>query len=373
MKSQEFYPSERNLMGPGPSNIPTRTRLAMAKPTLGHLDPEFVDLMDMIQKDLRYAFQTENKLTFPISAPGSAGMEACFVNLVEPGDKVIVCKNGVFGGRMEDICQRLGAQTIVLEEEWGKAIHPQKLADLLNVHKDCTLIAFVHGETSTGVLSDAQALCKVAQAHSCLTVVDAVTSLAGAPLYVDEWGIDAIYSGSQKCLSCCPGLSPVSFSDRAIDKIKNRKTKVVSWFLDMNLILGYWDAGKSKRSYHHTAPVPSLYALHDSLQILKEEGLENSWQRHRQNQEKLLEGLKTLGMECPVHPQDYLSPLTPVVIPKGKDDQTVRTQLLERFNIEIGAGLGPFAGKVWRIGLMGHSSQEGNISALIAALSSILN
>jgi len=293
---KSFQPEQRTLLGPGPSDVPQRILEAMARPTLGHLDPDFVGMMDELKQLLQYAFQTKNEMTMAVSAPGSAGMEMCFANLVEPGDKVIVCQNGVFGGRMKENVERCGGTAIMIQDDWGKPVDLYKLKDALEYNKDAKIVAFVHAETSTGVRSDAQAIVKLAHEYDCLTIVDAVTSLGGSELKVDEWDIDAIYSGSQKCLSCTPGLSPVSFGDRAVEVIKNRKTKVQSWFLDLNLVMGYWGSN-AKRSYHHTAPVNSLYGLHESLVILQEEGLENAWERHYTNHLKLKEGLESLGLE----------------------------------------------------------------------------
>lgn len=366
-----FVPPVRTLMGPGPSDVSPTVLNALARPTLGHLDPLFIGLMDEIKSLLQYAFQTENKLTMPISAPGSAGMEACIVNLVEPGDKVIVCQNGVFGGRMKENVERCGGIAVMVTANWGEQ---NKLADIeaaLLENKDAKFVAFVHAETSTGVRNDAQAICKLAKEHGCMTIVDAVTSLGGIELKVDEWQIDAIYSGSQKCLSCVPGLSPVSFSDQAVAKIQNRKTPVQSWFLDMNLIVGYWGQG-GKRAYHHTAPVNSLYALHESLRILYEEGLENAIARHAEKHEKLKAGLSSLGLSLLVEENARLPQLNTVVIPEGVDDADVRGQLLNDYNLEIGAGLGALAGKVWRIGLMGYGASDKNVDFCISALKSVL-
>jgi len=371
MTVKSFIPPQRTLMGPGPSDVSERVLQAMARPTIGHLDPAFVNLMDEIKSLLRKTFLTKNELTFPVSAPGSAGMETCFVNLVEEGDKVIICQNGVFGGRMKENVFRYGGQAIMVEDEWGRAIDPQKLEDALKKHPDAKLVAFVHAETSTGAKSDAKTLVDIAHRSDCLTIVDAVTSLGGSHLKVDEWGIDAIYSGSQKCLSCTPGLSPVSFNERSIEKILKRKHPVPSWFLDLNLVMDYW-GNKSQRTYHHTAPINALYGLHESLLILDEEGIENSWQRHYDNHLKLKSGLEELGLNFIVPEDERLPQLNAVSIPDGVNDGVVRKKLLDEFNLEIGAGLGPLAGKIWRIGLMGHGSSQKNIDYSVSALREIL-
>lgn len=366
-----FIPPQRTLMGPGPSDVDPRILQALARPTIGHLDPMFVSLMDEIKSLLQYAFQTKNQLTMPISAPGSAGMEAVFVNLVEPGDKVVVCQNGVFGGRMLQNVQRCGGIGILIEDTWGEQTDLQKVEDTLKAHPDAKLLAFVHAETSTGVRNDAEALCKLARQYDCLSIVDAVTSLGGIDLDVDGWQIDAIYSGTQKCLSCVPGLSPVSFSPAAIEVIKNRKTPVQSWFLDMDLVMGYWGQG-TKRAYHHTAPVNSLYALHESLLILKDEGLENAWARHAKYHQSLKAGLENLGLEFVVDEAYRLPQLNTVAIPAGVDDAIVRNTLLNEFNLEIGAGLGALAGKVWRIGLMGYACNQKNVDYCVSSLADVL-
>ena len=370
MKS--FNPSNRILMGPGPSNVHPRVLDAMSRPTIGHLDPEFIQLMDQIKELLKYAFQTNNDVTFAVSGPGSVGMETCLVNLVEPGSKILVCINGVFGGRMKSIVERCGAEPIVISMPWGKAIDPQLFDDTLKNNSDISVCAFVHAETSTGAKSDIKTLTEIAHQHNCLVIADTVTSLGGIPLLIDEWEIDAAYSGSQKCLSCPPGLSPVTFNDKAVELIKQRKTPVQSWFMDLNLVLGYW-GGNVKRAYHHTAPINSLYALHESLLILKEEGNENSWKRHKINGERLVNELKKIGIYPFVNEDERLPQLTSVSVPEGVDEANVRSRLLNEFNIEIGAGLGELAGKVWRIGLMGYSSNEENINSCINALKQILN
>ncbi len=371
MSITSFIPPLRTLMGPGPSDVNPRVLAAMARPIIGHLDPLFVDMMDQLKTLLQYALQTENTLTIPVSAPGSAGMEACFVNLLEPGDTAIVCQNGVFGGRMKENVERCGAIPIMVMDEWGKAIDPNKLEDALVKHPEAKLVCFVHAETSTGVLSDAETLVHVAHKHNCLTIVDAVTSLGGSPLRVDAWGIDALYSGSQKCLSCTPGLSPLTLGERATDVVRKRKNKVQSWFLDMNLLMGYWDS-TTKRSYHHTAPINALYALHEALVILQEEGLEEAWKRHDRNHALLRTGLEQLGMSFLVEESARLPQLNAVVVPEGIDEARVRARLLNEYDLEIGAGLGALAGKVWRIGLMGHGSSPRNVMYCLGALEAVL-
>ncbi len=372
MANQSFLPPQRILMGPGPSDVSPRVLEAVGRPTIGHLDPAFVGMMDDMKSLLQYAFKTDNALTFPVSAPGSAGMETCFANLVEPGDKVIVCQNGVFGGRMKENVIRGGATPVMVEDEWGKVVDPAKLEDALKANPDAKVVAFVHAETSTGAQSDAQTLVKLAHQYDCLTIVDAVTSLGGSPLKVDEWDIDAIYSGTQKCLSSPPGLSPVSFNERAAEVIRNRKTPVSSWFLDLNLVMGYWGPG-AKRAYHHTAPINNLYGLHEALVILKEEGLENSWARHEAMHQALRAGFEAMGLSFVVREGDRLPQLNAVTIPEGIDDATVRGKLLNDYNLEIGAGLGALAGKVWRVGLMGHAANRHNVVYCLSALEAVLS
>jgi alanine-glyoxylate transaminase / serine-glyoxylate transaminase / serine-pyruvate transaminase len=367
MNIRPFHPPRRTLLGPGPSDVSPRVLEAMARPTIGHLDPAFVQMMEELKQLLQYAFQTRNAFTMPVSGPGSAGMEACFVNLIEPGDKVIVCRNGVFGGRMRENVERCGGVAVMVDDPWGRAVDPNKLEDALRAHPDARLVAFVHAETSTGVQSDAQVLAAIAQRHGCLTIVDAVTSLGGSPLKVDEWGLDAVYSGSQKCLSCTPGLSPITFSERAMARIGARQARVQSWFLDLGLVQGYWGGGV-KRSYHHTAPINALYGLHEALLILHEEGLENAWARHERHHQALLAGLERLGLELFVPEAERLPQLNAVIIPAGVDDARARGQLLDGYGLEIGAGLGELAGKLWRIGLMGHASRADNVERCLGAL-----
>ncbi len=366
-----FIPPKRILMGPGPSDVPQRILDAMARPTIGHLDPAFVDLMEQIKSMLRMAFQTDNALTFPVSAPGSAGMEMCFVNLVEPGDKVIVCRNGVFGGRMLENVKRTGGVPVIVDDAWGKPVDPQKVRDAFKASPDAKVLAFVHAETSTGAQSDAETLAKIAQEFGALTIMDCVTSLGGTPVSLDKWGIDATYSGSQKCLSCTPGLSPVSFSERAIARIKARTTPVQSWFLDLTLVLGYWQSS-GKRTYHHTAPINPMYGLHEALVILEEEGLENAWARHRAMHEKLKAGFEAMGLRYVVEESARLPQLNSIYVPQGVDEAAVRARLLSEFNLEIGAGLGDMAGKIWRIGLMGYSARQENVDYCLKALKACL-
>jgi len=371
MTIQSFIPPQRTLMGPGPSDVSARVLSALARPTVGHLDPTFIGMMDEVKSLLQYAFQTKNTYTMAISAPGSAGMEACFVNLVTPDDTVVVCRNGVFGARMIENVQRVGAKVVIVEGTWGRAVDPQALEDTLKQTPQAKFVAFVHAETSTGALSDAKTLCEVARKYNCLTIVDAVTSLGGVELKVDDWGIDAVYSGSQKCLSCVPGLSPISFSEQAAEVIKNKDAAVQSWFLDQSLVMGYW-SGDGKRSYHHTAPVNSLYALHESLIMLQNEGLENSWTRHRDQHNKLATGFADLGLDFIVPAKERLPQLNAVYIPEGIDDAKVRQFLLNEYNLEIGAGLGQFAGSAWRIGLMGYAARSENVALCLAALKEAL-
>lgn len=367
-----FIPPARLLLGPGPSNVPPRILAALARPTIGHLDPRFVAMMDEVKVLLQQAFRTSNRLTLPISAPGSAGMEACFVNLIEPGDTVIVCRNGVFGGRMRENVMRLGAHCVLVEDPFGQAVSLDKVDAALKANPGAKALAFVHAETSTGAASDAAALCKLAREHGALSIVDSVTGLGGIPIEVDAWGADAIYSGSQKCLSAPPGLSPLSFGEHAVAALNARKTPVQSWFLDLGLVMSYW-SGEGARAYHHTAPVNMLYALHEALLILHEEGLEASWARHRANHLRLRDGLTAIGLQMLVPEAARLPQLNTVRIPEGSDDLGTRRRLLDEFGIEVGGGLGELAGKVWRIGLMGHGSRPENVDRVLQALAIILD
>lgn len=367
-----FYPPQRTLMGPGPSDVNPRVLAAMARPTLGHLDPEFIRMMDEVKALLKYAFQTQNEMTFAVSAPGSAGMECCFVNLVEPGDTVVVCQNGVFGGRMKENVERCGGTAVMVQDAWGEPVDVEKVAAALKAHPETKIVAFVHAETSTGARSDAQAIVAMAQQHGALTIMDAVTSLGGIPLTIDAWGVDAVYSGSQKCLSCSPGLSPVSFGDRAIEKIQARTKKVQSWFLDLQLVMSYW-GGEGKRAYHHTAPINLLYGLHEALVILQEEGLEAAWARHARNHLALRAGFEAMGLAFVVREEYRLPQLNAVSVPDGVDEAAVRAALLKDYSLEIGAGLGAMAGKIWRVGLMGHASNPKNVFTCLGAMDAVLS
>lgn len=365
-----FHPPQRTLLGPGPSDIHPRTIAAMGQPVVGYLDPIFVEMMDELKTLLRYAYRTENALTFPGSGPGSVGMETCFVNLVEPGDKVIVCRNGVFGGRMIENVERCGGTPVVVEDAWGEPVDPQKVEDAFRAHPDARILAFIQAETSTGCASDARTLAALARRFGALSIVDAVTSLGGSELRVDDWGLDAVYSGSQKCLSCTPGLTPLTFSEAALARIKARRHKVQSWFMDLNLVLEYW--GNTKRTYHHTAPINGLYALHEALLLLREEGIDNAWARHQRHHAALKAGLEAIGLRFVVREASRLPQMNAVYIPEGINDLDVRRRLLTDFNLEIGAGLGPLAGKVWRFGLMGYSCRAENVMLCLSALGSVL-
>lgn len=369
IQNEPVFP-QRKLFGPGPSMVPRRVLEATARPTLGHMDPDFIELMDETRSLLRYVFQTDNELTFPLSSPASAAMEACLVNLLEPGDTAVICRNGVFGGRMAEIARRAGAYVVAVDSAWGEPVTPAAVDDALAAHPGSKLLAFVHAETSTGVLSDARALAEVARRHGVLTVVDTVTSLAGLPVQVDAWGLDAVYAGSQKCLSAPPGLAPVTLSPRALEAIEHRRTPVQSWFLDFTFLMGYWSG--SKRAYHHTAPVNAIYGLHECLQMVREEGLEASWDRHRKAHEALAAGLAELGLSLMVDPAYRLPQLNMVSVPEWLDDASVRTALLRDHQLEIGAGLGELAGQVWRIGLMGSGANGDSVNSIVRALGDVI-
>lgn len=367
--TNELNPTSRFLMGPGPSDVHPRVLKAMATPLVGHLDPDFIQIMDGAKEMLRELFQTKNDLTFPVSATGSAGMETCFVNLLEPGDEALVCVSGVFGNRMCDIVERCGAKLIRIDAPWGTPVDPVQVKEALS---KCSpkLVAIVHAETSTGVLQPLEEISKMTHDAGALFLVDAVTSLGGIDVKVDDWGIDAIYSGTQKCISAPPGLSPVSFSPAAMEVMENRKTKVQSWYLDLSMVRNYWSG--AKRAYHHTAPVSMIYSLYEALRIILEEGLEARFARHRRNHELLRDGLLELGFDFLVEEEYRLPMLNAVKIPQGLDEAAIRKTLLKEYNIEIGAGLGDFAGKVWRIGLMGCSCTENHVNMLLAALCKII-
>ena len=368
--ANELNPTARFLMGPGPSDVHPRVLQAMATPMIGHLDPQFIVIMDELKQMLRELFRTRNELTFAVSATGSAGMETCFVNLLEPGDEAVVCVNGVFGNRMSDIVGRCGAKLTRVDAPWGQPIDPAALKRALDGCRP-KLVAVVHAETSTGLCQPLEEISRLAHEAGALFLVDAVTSLGGMDVRTDEWGIDAIYSGTQKCISAPPGLSPVSFSPRAVQAMESRKAanKVQSWYLDLGLLRTYWQG--AKRAYHHTAPVSMIYGLHEALRIIFEEGLEARFERHRRNHELLRAGLEELGFEFVVAPEYRLPMLNAVRIPEPLEDAPVRKRLLEEYNIEIGAGLGEFAGKVWRIGLMGCSCTPNHVNMLLAALRQI--
>jgi alanine-glyoxylate transaminase/serine-glyoxylate transaminase/serine-pyruvate transaminase len=365
---REVDPGTRVLMGPGPSDVSARVLQAMSAPCIGHLDPYFLAIMDETQQLLRFIFQTDNELTIPVSGTGSAGMETCFVNLVEPGDEVVVCVNGVFGTRMSDIVGRLGGELIRVDVEWGRAVDPSAVRDAIK-GKGPKIVAVVHAETSTGVCTPLEELSKIAHDAGALFLVDAVTSLAGMEVAVDKWGIDAVYSGTQKCLSCPPGLSPISFSSAALKVLDSRKHPVASWYLDMSMVRNYWGGD---RKYHHTAPINMVYGLREALRIVAEEGLEPRFARHRLNHLALVAGLEAMGLSMLVPKTERLPMLNTVRIPEGTQDAKVRGALLKQFGIEIGGGLGDLAGKVWRVGLMGHASSTRNVFLFLSALETVL-
>ena len=357
-------PPLRTLLGPGPSDVDPRVLAVLARPTVGHLDPYYLKIMDELQAMLRVAFRTQNRMTMAISGTGSAGQEAAVANLVEPGERVLVCVNGVFGGRLVDMAERAGGEVTKIERPWGEVFTAAEVKEALARVKP-RVVAIVLAETSTGAWQPIEEIAAAVRDAGAMLIIDTVTALGGIPVEIDKWQIDAVYSGTQKCLGCPPGLAPASFSDRAIEKILARKQKVRSWYLDVSLIANYWGGD---RVYHHTAPINMTYALHESLRLLLEEGLEASWARHRRNYEALRAGLSTLGIGYATQAGHELPQLNAVMIPEGIDDVAIRKALLERFNIEIGAGLGVFKGKVWRIGLMGYGSRKENITKLLSAL-----
>ena len=363
----QLNPSQRILMGPGPSDVSGRVLQALAAPTLGHLDPEYLQIMDDVRSLLQQVFQTANPMTLAVSGTGSAGMEACVVNLIEPGDEMIVCVNGVFGTRMKDVAERCGATVHAIEADWGKIIEPDAVAKALADHPKSKVLGIIHAETSTGAHQPLEDISKLVHDAGALLLVDTVTSLGGHEVKVDDWRIDACYAGTQKCLSCPPGLAPVTFSADAVAAMDTRKTKVQSWYLDMAMLRKYWG---TDRVYHHTAPVNMTYALRESLMAIVEEGLDARFARHRRNHLALRAGLEAIGISYV--PEHSLATLNAVSIPDGVNDVEVRSRLLNEYGIEVGAGLGPFKGKAWRIGLMGTSSTQRNVMLFLAALESIL-
>ncbi|MBW2061739.1 MAG: alanine--glyoxylate aminotransferase family protein [Deltaproteobacteria bacterium] len=365
---RDIDPGERVLLGPGPSNVPARVLQAMSAPCIGHLDPSFLSIMDETQSLLRFLFQTKNDLTIPVSGTGSAGMETCFMNLVEKGDEVVVCVNGVFGTRMCDIVNRLGGELIRVDGEWGRAIDPETVRKAVQ-GRSPKLLAIVHAETSTGVCQPLADLAGIAKESEALFMVDMVTSLGGIEVALDDLGIDAAYSGTQKCLSCPPGLSPISFSSAAMEVLDNRKSPVVSWYLDMSMVGNYWG---TERKYHHTAPVNMIYGLREALRIIAEEGLKERFARHMLNHRSLVAGVEAMGLEMLVPERERLPMLNAIRIPEGADDLKVRKVLLHDFGLEIAGGLGDLASKIWRVGLMGHSSRKKNVFLFLSSLETVL-
>ena len=367
--SGEFHPPARILMGPGPCNVDPRVMLALAKPLLGHLDPDFIRIMHQVQDLLRYVFATRNSLTIPISGTGTAAMEAAFVNVVEPGDKVLICVNGFFGERMVEIAGRCGAEVKKLSVTWGEPFELAEVEKELQAFRP-KVLALVHAETSTGVLQSLEEFPPIMKKFpETLLLVDTVTSLGGHPVKADEWGIDVCYSGTQKCLSCPPGLAPITFSSKAVERIKNRTNKVQSFYLDMDTLGKYWG---SEMTYHHTAPVSMNYALLEALRIVQEEGLDRRFERHRRNHLALAAGIEAMGLRMLVEPQHRLWSLNTIAIPEGIDDVKARKSLLEEYNLEIGGGLGPLKGKIWRVGLMGYNSNERNVLFFLTVLEQTL-
>jgi alanine-glyoxylate transaminase/serine-glyoxylate transaminase/serine-pyruvate transaminase len=362
--SATLNPPRRILMGPGPSDTHPRVLAALGAPTVGHLDPYFLQVMNDTQQMLRQVFRTKNELTLAVSGTGSAGMEAAVVNLVEPGDSMLVGVNGVFGGRMVDVATRAGAQVSKIEVPFGETFDPAQVAEAVKQHRP-KVVGIVNAETSTGARQPLEEIAKIVHEAGALLVADTVTSLGGLPVETDGWELDVVYSGTQKCLSCPPGLAPITFGPRALAKIDARKTKVASWYLDMTMVRNYWG---QDRAYHHTAPINMNYALREALQLVLEEGLENRWARHLRNHLALKAGLQALGLKYAVAEGKQLPMLNAVLIPTGVDDVKVRGQLLNEFGIEIGGGLGPMKGKTWRIGLMGETSSPRNVLTLLAAL-----
>ena len=354
----------RLLLGPGPSNAHPRVLQALGMRQIGHLDPKFIELMSETQELLRYAWQTSNQLTIPVSGTGSAAMEACFANLIEPGDVVLIGINGYFGLRMVDMAERYGAEVKTITKKWGEVFELNELTKAVSTHKP-RLVGLVHAETSSGACMPMEGIGDLCQQNDCLLVLDTVTSLGGLPVFLDEWGVDAAYSGSQKCLSCPPGIAPLTFGPRAVEKLNNRQKKVANWYLDLTMVGKYWG---SERTYHHTAPINMNYGLREALRLVAEEGLEQRWQRHHDNAEYFWNGLKEIGLECHVEAAHRLPSLTTVRVPEGVDAKAVQVELLQKYNIEIAGGLGELAGKVWRVGLMGFNSRRENVTLLLNGL-----
>ena len=367
---QSFQPPRRILMGPGPSDVSPRVLAALSRPTVGHLDPEFQRLMEEIKTAISRLFNAPGYACVPLPAPGTAGMEAALMNLLEPGDRAVIAVNGAFGGRMADMAGRAGAEVVTVEHAWGEPVDVARVEAAL-AGQPTKLLAFVHAETSTGARSDAASLCAAARRHGALTIVDCVTSLGGIPVDAAGWDADVLYSGTQKCLSAPPGLSPIALSPRAQAAIAGRTTKVRNWLFDFNLLMSYW-GGEGGRTYHHTAPINALYGLHESLVALFEEGVQASIVRHARMHEALVAGLEAAGLELLVEAKWRLPQLNTVRVPEGVDEAAVRAHVLKTWDLEIGAGLGPLKGKVWRIGLMGASASAWHVRLCLTALSEAL-
>lgn len=366
---KDLAPPNRILMGPGPSNVDPRVLRVMSHQTIGHLDPEFLNMMGEVRNGLKQLFQTENELTFPISGTGSAGMEACLTNMIEPNDRVLVCVKGFFSDRMAMMAKRLGADVIVLEQEWGMAFEPERVCEAIKKHRP-KLVCIVHAETSTGVLQPLDEIAKCVREHDAFLLLDVVTSLGGMPVLIDEWGIDVAFSATQKCVGTPPGLAPVTFNQRTIEALERRKVKPTSWYFDALTLRSYWG---EDRAYHHTAPINMVFALREALRLIVEEGLEARWERHRINGLAIAAGLEAMGLKLLVtEPSNRLPMLTPVLIPEGVDDLKIRRRLLDEFYLEIGAGLGSLKGRIWRFGLMGYSSQKRNVFLALSALGFVL-
>ncbi len=369
MKNRLESLNDTLLMGPGPSSVYPTVYQALSRPTIGHLDPMFIDIMDEIKGFLQQIMQTKNRLTIPISGTGSCGMETSFVNLIEPGDQVLILKNGVFGMRMADLATRLGAKVKEIEFDWGTPVFTEKVSEAID-QSAFKIVAVVHAETSTGVANPVAEIGEMLKGNDALYLVDCVTSLGGMAVKADAWNIDVLYSGTQKCLSCPPGLAPISFSDRAVEALQSRTTSVPNWYLDLNMIINYWDG--DTRAYHHTAPINMLYGLYAALGNIIDEGQNSVYQRHFSTHQYLVSGLQKLGLEMAVDSSCRLPMLNAVTIPAGVNDAEVRSRLLKEFDIEIGAGLGVLAGRIWRIGLMGHTARTDNVDRLLQGLEKVM-